>query len=206
MDSKSVLYSLESLNMSVRGEMLYEICHLVHTLILRGSSITFCWVPSHCGLLFNEWADRAAKAGARSKGLSEKLNIPLSLHEAYRNLKRIIWLQLEQKNQTFTIPANISWCRNIIINLYRGNVKNRRSIAAVISRLKLNALKTKYSKNVKCTCGDMLSPQHIIFDCSNIRNVIPPIDKKSMKEFFSDHSLVLTVAKSLLSSSIYSLL
>ena len=61
-DSKSVLYALKSLSMKIRGEMIHEISHLVHVLSLNGSAI--CWVPSHCGLLYNNWADRAAMAGA----------------------------------------------------------------------------------------------------------------------------------------------
>jgi hypothetical protein len=32
--------------------------------LYAGIGITFCWVPSHCGIIGNEMCDRLAKSGA----------------------------------------------------------------------------------------------------------------------------------------------
>ena len=61
MDSKTALFSLNSTESEVRFDIIYEIQLLVLRLLIKGTGATFCWIPSHCGLIFNEWADRAAK-------------------------------------------------------------------------------------------------------------------------------------------------
>ena len=48
----------------VRSDIVYEMMHLVHCLLITGTCVTLCWIPSHCGLTLNEWADRAAIRGA----------------------------------------------------------------------------------------------------------------------------------------------
>ena len=59
-----VAESLNSTDSKVRSDIIYEIKHLVHCLLIKGTGVTFCWIPSHCGTTFNEWVDRAAKRGA----------------------------------------------------------------------------------------------------------------------------------------------
>ena len=55
-DSKSVLQSLQSPNAVSSHQFINEIWHLVHILMCKGTEITFCWVPSHCGIYGNELA------------------------------------------------------------------------------------------------------------------------------------------------------
>ena len=59
-----MLYSLNSTDSKDESDIIYEIKHLVHCLNITGTVVTFCWIPSHCGLTFNERADRAAKREA----------------------------------------------------------------------------------------------------------------------------------------------
>ena len=186
--------------------MVYEICHLVHILRLKGTTVTFCWVPSHCGLLFNNWADRAAKAGALRTHASVKLSIPLSIQEAYRHLEKTVWFQLKQKNQTFSHPADIKWCKNFSLLMNRSNIKHCRAITTLIFKIKLNAFKTKFSKNVTCLCGNRISTQHILFDCKILQNRLPHIRALSMKDICSNQTLLITVANCLLLSPVYALL
>ena len=53
-DSKSVLQALESSKLQIRSEMILEINHLIHSLSLRGTDITFCWIPSHSSFHYND--------------------------------------------------------------------------------------------------------------------------------------------------------
>ena len=87
-DSKSVLECLKNLNTKSRPDLIVEISHLIHLLIIRGSDITFMWVPSHCGIFYNDKVDRAAKLGAQHSLNSQKLNVCLSYHEINTVMKR----------------------------------------------------------------------------------------------------------------------
>ena len=68
-DSKSVLYALKNWDCKMRGDILYEVKYLIHCIMYRGIGIEFCWVPSHCGLYWNE-IDKLAKQSAM-KNMSE---------------------------------------------------------------------------------------------------------------------------------------
>ena len=62
-DSQSVINSLQSNISKERPELIYDIKHSIHSLIVNGTSVDFLWIPSHSGLLYNDWADKAAKQG-----------------------------------------------------------------------------------------------------------------------------------------------
>eukprot|EP00745_Piridium_sociabile_P029219 TRINITY_DN4763_c1_g1_i17.p1 TRINITY_DN4763_c1_g1~~TRINITY_DN4763_c1_g1_i17.p1 ORF type:complete len:107 (+),score=1.70 TRINITY_DN4763_c1_g1_i17:231-551(+) len=65
-DSKSVLHAIRSTSLKAGLEMTIEIKHVIHLLSVKGINITFCWVPSHCGIYSNEWADQAARKAANN--------------------------------------------------------------------------------------------------------------------------------------------
>ena len=60
--------------------------------------IEFCWVPSHCGVYWNEISDRLAKQGAM-ENMSEisSNNLLLSSHEINSLLKKTVYKQIEKK-------------------------------------------------------------------------------------------------------------
>ena len=49
----------------------YEIRCLMHCILSRGTGIECCWVPSHCGLHWNEISGRLTKQGAIKKKVSQ---------------------------------------------------------------------------------------------------------------------------------------
>ena len=55
-----------------------EIKYLVHCLLIKGTDVTFCLISLHCGLTFNECADRAAKQRAMNNMQSTITDVPLS--------------------------------------------------------------------------------------------------------------------------------
>jgi ribonuclease HI len=54
-DSKSVLYGLQGWSFKNRSDLLFDIKLLISH--MRGSEITFCWIPSHCDIFYNDVAD-----------------------------------------------------------------------------------------------------------------------------------------------------
>ena len=97
-DSKAALQAIKSHRLTDRGEIVFQIKHLVHQLIIRGSIVNFLWVPSHTGLLYNDWADRAAKRGSKNID-SVTLNLSLSKNEIYTILKSSKTFQHNNPNQ-----------------------------------------------------------------------------------------------------------
>ena len=57
----------------------------------KGIGIEFCWVPSHCGLYWNEISDKLAKQVAM-KNMSEisHNNLQLSYHEIASILEKTV--------------------------------------------------------------------------------------------------------------------
>ena len=48
-----------------------------------------------------------------------------------------------------------------------------RKVSSLIFRLKLNALKTKFIKNIQCICGSSIGVKHILIHCQQIRPFLP---------------------------------
>ena len=80
----------------MRGDVLYEVKYLIHCIMYKGIGIEFCWVPSHCGLYWNEVSDTLAKKGAM-KNMSETLYLLLSSHEIILILENNVNEQIEKK-------------------------------------------------------------------------------------------------------------
>ena len=74
-DSESVLYALQNWDYKIRRDIFHEAKYLKHCIMSRGIGIEFCWIPSHCGLCWNEISDELAKQGAM-KSMSQIYNQP----------------------------------------------------------------------------------------------------------------------------------
>ena len=111
--------------------------------------VDFCWVPSHCGLKFNDLADRAAKDGANKKQ-SSIIHIPLSQMEMCNILKRSV------KN------------RNPVQELIPKSCNLPRNLSSLAHRLALNSLRTKYCQDVTCICKEKLTIEHL-FQCNGLK-------------------------------------
>ena len=149
-DSKSVLHALQNWDSAVRRDMIYEIKYLVHCIRSRGIAVDFCWVPSHCGLHWNEVCDGLAKQGAMRSEIAElNTHLKLSNHELISLLEKSMQQRFILKRQNAT-----SFCS--------------RYFASLIYRLRCNAWKTKYVPNVVCICSQQISVHHIIFECPSL--------------------------------------
>ena len=200
-DSKSVLSALKSLSLNVRSEMIIEISQRIHELVVKGTQVTFCWVPSHSGIYFNDKVDIAAKLGAKQNEGSIVLDIPLSLHELYSTLNCNYWNSMKKKCEHFSnnhINFNVK-------NLNKVRLKNgqfiHRHISSLMCRWKFNAFRTKYVNDVSCLCKAKLSPEHLLH-CNDIKQLLPVLNNFTVDNIFSDILLASDFFQSLISSSV----
>ena len=114
----------------------------IHTIL------DFCWILSHCGIFRNELVDRAAKIGTQNLGQSIQVMTPLSLHEGYSLLENACWNRFK-KHQYGPFQFTNHNCHK--------KFDCSRQNTSIIYRLKINAFRTKYSKNIKCICGAQLT-------------------------------------------------
>jgi ribonuclease HI len=151
-DSKSVLYALQGWSFKNRSDLLFDIKLLISHISMRGSEITFCWIPSHCNIFYNDVADRLAKCGA-SNNIEANLisNTKLAKYEIISILEKAF------RNKFFDKKSNLYSCN--------------RHLSKLIFKLKLNAWNTKFSQNVVCVCSQQISVQHLFFECPFLLNL-----------------------------------
>ena len=119
---------------------------LIHCIALKDIGVSFCWIPSHCGLFWNELADFSAKQGA-SERPSNTLNSSLSL----------------SSHEIISILTN--WVLSKFFTAHFEKFSCPRQTEVIIYKLRLNAWNTKYCKNVLCSCSNIITVHHILFDC-----------------------------------------
>ena len=181
-DSKSVLQALELSKLQTRSEMILEITHLINSLCLRGIDITFCWIPSHSFFHYNDMVDRAAKRGAKSSPDSNNVQLSLSLHECYTLVDSYVWKQFEDKQKKYK-----NCYMNFEISKTLKQFPASRSIQSLMYRWKLDAFKTKYTRNIVCLCGKKITHSHIL-SCVRVKRHIPTLSQK-VSDIFASPSL-----------------
>ena len=99
--------------MKTRPDLVNETYQLLSQLFHKGSDISFCWIPSHCNIIGNEQADKAAKQGAQQKNVFIKIEIPISIEE-YNNIleKSVISKFFNNPNLKNFLPNLVKCCRN----------------------------------------------------------------------------------------------
>lgn len=183
-DSKSVLTSIKNVKLNIRPEMVFEIVNLVHLLSNRHIEITFFWVPSHCGLYYNEKVDILAKKGAKRHLDSHFLDIFKSIHECYSLIEKeqsSKFQLLEKENGSFGLHKAIITISGILKEC-DNNIFRRRKVLSLMCRWKLNCFKTRYVQNVYCICGHNISPDHIS-SCSSMESFLPKRIEQPFLEF-----------------------
>jgi ribonuclease HI len=142
-DSKAALYALQNGNTKIRPDLISEIYYFIHSIISSGIGITFCWVPSHCGIIGNEICDKLAKNGALNS-----FNTTVMPHLLLSNMEITSFLdQFSKRN----VKSNKFLSKNV-----------SRHILKIVLKLRLNSLKTKHVKNINCVCGETLSINHLL--------------------------------------------
>ena len=190
-DSKAALNAIRSNANKIRTKLLLEIQTLLSSLLQSNFNITLFWIPAHIDIQGNEIADKAAKAGANRSTSSIHLSLPLDIHEYKVEINRIIkekFINTLHNTTNFYSTHCIKYQPNLSAKLVWSTAVNPRSrhISTIISKLRLNALTTKYAKMIVCICGNTLSVEHILTQC--------PIFQDLTKEsYHSNESLSFTL-------------
>ena len=80
--------------------------YLMHCIMYKGIGIKFCWVPSRCGLYWNEISDKLAKQGSMQNMSESEIsfnNLLLSSHEINSLLKKTVYKQILKSK--YAIPS-----------------------------------------------------------------------------------------------------
>ena len=97
-DSKSSLLALNQFNPKI--ELLKEIHGLIYKISFQNSTLlTFCWIPSHCGITGNEHADKYAKLAAN---VPRECILPISASDMKPHIKNQIFSFWSQEWNSLT--------------------------------------------------------------------------------------------------------
>ena len=143
-----------------------------------------------------------AKCGAKHTNGSCKIDLLLSLQEDYSLLQNACWKHFRKKWQDSDHfspmhDSQILTCENSLISSKLRDVYNYRSTISLFYRFKLNAFKTKFSKNINCICGQNLTNTHILFQCKDLKQFLPSFSCNSLDEILADSSLMLDIVLAL---------
>lgn len=148
------------------------------------------------------------KKGARNDNVSEQLNIPLTLQEAFCNVQKVVWNRFENKQKQ---SKGLVLCKSKFFNYdyiqkrYFPNVNDThkfRHFMSIYYRLKLNAFKTKYSTSVSCLCGQNITSTHVLFECPQLKNFLPAFSEDNLNSVFLNDELALRLTAALIISPI----
>ena len=97
-DSKSSLLALNQFNPKI--ELLKEIHELIYKISFQNSTLlTFCWIPSHCGITGNEHADKYAKLATN---VQRECILPISASDMKPHIKNQIFSFWSQEWNSLT--------------------------------------------------------------------------------------------------------
>ena len=110
--------------------------------------------------------------------------------EAYKLKERFFNSSLK----TINVLSNVSHSKTY------SNIVSARRVYALFFRMKLNAFITKFSKGVKCLCGQRITSFHIVFQCRRVKHFLPSFSEHSLESIFKNFELACQIAKTLLHS------
>lgn len=205
-DSKSVLQTLEGCLTNTRPDIVYEIYYLLYCLSMSGTSVSFCWIPSHCNIYGNELADKYAKRAASKNSYFSTLHIHPSIKDLYTCIVNTSFKKT-YKNMSDR-SYHLKLLRYIKRKLYNSSPYYYRQISSTTFRLIMNSFKTKFSNNITCICGEKISRDHILFNCpammcflpNSLSDTLPSED--CLPKLFNDFPLLIDIVESLLLSPI----
>ena len=172
-DSKSVLQSLDYVRTKTRPDLVDELYYLFYCLSLKGTVVDLCWIPSHCGIKGNEMADRAARRGAKRSEQFLDFIISKSTSDYYRLLEIAAWERCNTNADGKKVLKTRFAIALVKGKLLNSNLHYLRLVTSLIFRLRTNSLKTKFSKDVNCICGQHISLSHILYNCGDVRKFLP---------------------------------
>lgn len=171
-DSRSALQAIQKLGSSI--PLVGDICELVDRLVHQRISVSFCWIPSHIGIVGNELADAAAKRAA-SQGAVFTLEVPESDVKAW--IKRKMRVRWEERWHNIQDNRKL---RQIQPTLARKVASLNRRDSVKLTRLRIGHSRLTHSylltgqdrpECIECTWDEedpvWLTVEHILMECGN---------------------------------------
>ena len=81
---------------------------VLHLLRLRNLGIVLCWVPSHCGIYWNDYVDKLAKRGANNQYPSKICHSSISYNEFKTRIKTNFKSKTKDAISPLYLPRRIS--------------------------------------------------------------------------------------------------
>ena len=163
------------LSLSRSLDIVIEITVVIHQLICKGTDVVLQWVPSHVSISGNEHADKAAKQAAEGVGAT-KINLKPSFSDIKNSLTRAVWGQWVEE---FAVRAGERYDIDLTPPCSRGVRFPPLSahLTGIIYRLRCDVWRTITIPKA-CECGQMVSPFHVIFKCTEHQEHFKPVIEK----------------------------
>uniref|UniRef100_A0A147BLN2 Putative tick transposon n=1 Tax=Ixodes ricinus TaxID=34613 RepID=A0A147BLN2_IXORI len=182
-DSQSVIIAIISLK-DTRNTLVQLVRAKINTTLQNGYHITFCWVPSHVGILGNEKADRLASSSRNLRELAA--SIP---YQDIKPVVRVLIFDRWQKEWDREVDNKLHVTKPIL-GLWESTSFKNRFHEVLFCRLRIGHLYITH-KHLLCGedpprcahCGAVMSIIHILGVCSGLE------DKRRhyFPEFFRYH-------------------
>lgn len=146
----------------------------------------FVWVPSHKGIEGNERADLLANEASESAD-EEILDMPITLKDLRSRIKRH-YREIVRRDWERVNPSDNK------LRKIKKSTFMKRADSVRISRLRLGHTRLTHGhlmtrENPKlCTCGDLLTVEHIFNDCPRVRKARKKFKIKSIHKLSIDTS------------------
>ena len=176
-DSLSVIQSLNSTN----NMYAKNIIQLLKTITDNKQTVVFAWIPSHCGTLGNEKADKLAKNSLNNTEIQE---FPYDIQEHNINIQKYItekW-QTVWNNHHDTLYKNIQPIISHNCQIHSQNIYLEALYTSfILDNPPLKYYQSKINKDINqnCpTCNLSESSHHFFFECNKYTNKRQQLIKK----------------------------
>lgn len=177
-DARSVLDAINSSKIDQKNYLIALIKSKLYEIAILGLSVSFFWIPSHCGIDGNERVDRIAK-DARKEGQKDDFKVPFT--DLYHNLKdRMDDKYKEYMNNSF-LNKGLKYAQHYFNHKKKpwfDKLGLTRNEITLINRLRSNhynlnhsLYRKRYIASGSCPCGDPYQDaNHVIFHCPLTRS------------------------------------
>lgn len=180
-DSLSAIKAIENAQNTYKNHhVITKICEKTNYLITKGFRVVIVWVPSHCGVMGNERADKLANEAHENP--DQVINIKLNFKEIsemrFKNTTikkwQEIWNESEKARFCYSILPSIpkyTWYKNQPFNRKEISFWNR--IISNHTRCKNSLNRFNIVKSPICECKkNYETVDHIIFECELLNNSV----------------------------------
>lgn len=174
-DSKSTLQTIEKFPFKMKPfyPIVFDIRSLLHELGLKGYSVQFAWIPSHCGIDGNEKADELAKDAVINGDIFPYKNFNHDIINLPKTFLREAWDRLWAERALTKGRAYFALQPSIPHKPWFFKIKCTKLMVSQIIRMRLGHVCTpshlarlRIVDSDLCECGDVGTLDHIFFSCS----------------------------------------